>query len=323
MKRIITIILSVGILGLSAWLIINRQFVVDYVSVWQYQPTEQVAKLASDTTMTEHGRFIFYASQPRLDGTQAFNDACQRQEEGSAILGCYSKGKIFVYDVQDERLSGVKEVTAAHEVLHAVYERLSASERSAIDDELEVALEAVDSHKLQERMDYYARTEPGQRTNELHSILATEFEVLTPALEEHYETYFENRQTVVELHNQYSDKFSAIADSVTVSRQQLEALSTEITTLTNKYNDDTQSLNAKIEQFNARAEAGSFSSQQQFSQERSSLLAEADGLSAMRRTVDAKVAEYERLRARYNSLVDESNSLQQSLDSSLAPAPSF
>ncbi len=48
----------------------------------------------------------------------------------NAILGCYnpSSRDIYIYNVTNSELDGVKEVTAAHEMLHAAWERLSESE---------------------------------------------------------------------------------------------------------------------------------------------------------------------------------------------------
>ena len=37
----------------------------------------------------------------------------------------------YIYNVNDERLNGLKEVTAAHEMLHAAYERLPESDKKA------------------------------------------------------------------------------------------------------------------------------------------------------------------------------------------------
>lgn len=323
MKILWSIVVSLCLIGAAAWVVLNRQFLIDQVTVWQYQPTDQIAQLATDAKMSDRGRFLFYASEPRLDGTQAFNEACKRQEEGNAILGCYTNGRVFVYDVKDERLDGVKEVTAAHEMLHAAYDRLSSGERQALAVELEAAYKSVTNDALAKRMEYYARTEPGQRANELHSILATEFDTLPDALEEYYQNYFTDRKAVVALHGQYSDKFASLADNTATLRTQLETLSSEIAAESKQYEEAITVLNGRIENFNARAGAGSFASREQFSAERSMLMQEADALTQRRASINTKVDEYERLRLQYNGLVDESNSMQQALDSSLAPAPSL
>lgn len=126
---IVSSLLTVLLFLVAGWVVLNRQYVVDQLVVWQYQPSSQISQLAERAQMNDKGTFYFYASEPQLEGTAKFNEVCKRQEENSAILGCFTNGKIFVYDISDERLSGVEEVTAAHEMLHAVYVRLSSSEK--------------------------------------------------------------------------------------------------------------------------------------------------------------------------------------------------
>lgn len=323
MKAILSSVLSIGLIIGAVWIALHRQQIIDTVTVWQYQPTQEIAQLVDQTGMTEHGRFLFYATEPRLDGTQAFNSVCTRQEKGSAILGCYAEGKIFIYDIDDVRLNGVKQVTAAHEMLHAAYERLSHSEQNQLADELEKAYQQVKDEALEQRMAYYDRTEPGQRTNELHSILATEYKSLPLWLEEYYQRYFTDRKMVVGLHGQYSARFAELADSTAKLKDKLESLSTEITNETSRYEAALSDLNNRINQFNTRANAGDFSSRAQFEAERAQLVQASEQLNQQRTSISTKVNEYEQSRVQYNSLVDESNSMQQALDSSLAPAPSL
>lgn len=323
---IISLLVTIGLFIVAAWVVLNRQYVVDQVTVWQYKPSAQIAELANTAKLSDTGKFYFYASTPQLDGTTAFNSACKRQEENSAILGCYSGGKIYVYDVTDTRLSGVKEVTAAHETLHAAYQRLSNAEKNRVNaliDQEYATLRTSDDDGLKERMDYYARTEPGERDNELHSIIATEVSTISPELEHYYSRYFVDRQAVVALHSSYSSKFDELSKTSSSLKQELEGLSSEISSLSEQYNADITTLNQDIEAFNQRADNGGFASQTAFQSARSSIVARIDTLKQTRSSIDAKIADYETRRQAYNKTVDESNSLTRSLDSSLAPAPSI
>lgn len=315
----ITLLLIVG----AAWVLLNRQFVIDQIAVWQFKPSSEVTQLARDTTMTSDGTFIFYATQPEIATADRFNADCKKQEEGNAILGCYKANRIFIYNVQDERLNGIKQVTAAHEMLHAVYQRLSEDEKKTVSDELEKIYATTSNAELKKRMEYYDRTEPGQRHNELHSILGTEFSELSPKLEDHYKKYFSERQSVVALYRQYNTKFTANEASRGDLKTELEALSVEINTLKNQYDTNLNQINNDIETFNARARSGAFSGQAQFQTERSALLAKAESVKSERQAISDKIALYEEKRQKYNALVDESNSMTKALDSSLAPAPSL
>src|SRR6185295_11567695 len=83
--------------------------------------------------MTPDTRRLFYVYHPVLEDKQAFNSHCTDSEK-TIVLGCYiSRTGIYLYDVTDSRLNGVEQVTAAHETLHAAYERLSSSERKRVD----------------------------------------------------------------------------------------------------------------------------------------------------------------------------------------------
>lgn len=323
---LVSLLLTLALFAGAGWVLLNRQFVLDQLTVWQYEPSSEVAALADSAHMNSTGRFYFYASTPQLDGTSKFNDSCKRQEENSAILGCYTNSKIFVYDIKDQRLNGVREVTAAHEMLHAVYARLPAGEKNKVngllDAEYRKLLTSKDS-SLKERMEYYARTEPGERNNELHSIIGTEVSNISHDLETYYEQYFNDRQAIVRLHDSYSSKFDELQDTSAALKAQLEALSSEINTMTSSYNSDIEALNGDIEAFNEQASAGTFRTQAAFQAARASLVSRADGLKSRRGSIDAKISEYEAKRQQYNNTVDESNSLTRSLDSSLAPAPSL
>jgi hypothetical protein len=307
------------ILAGSSWLFIERQAVVDQMAVWQYQPTEDVAGLADRTNMSDKGRFLYYAAQPELEGSSKFNKDCQRQEEGNAILGCYRAGRIFIYDIKDSRLDGIKEVTAAHEMLHVAYERLPVSERSRIDKLLEDEYSRQNNKELNNRMAYYSRTQPGQRSNELHSIIGTEFLSISSELEQYYARYFTNRSRVVEYFNGYSSKFEAIRSESEKLLKEIESLVNDINLATKSYNDDLELLNSDIDNFNSRAASGQFSSQAEFLAERGVLVQRGESIGQRRIEIERKISEHDNKQARYNSLVDESNSLNRSLDSTLAP----
>ncbi len=319
----ISFISMVLILAGASWVFLERQTIVDQLTVMQYRPTSGVAALADSTAMSSKGRFLYYAAQPQLDGSSAFNDDCKKQEEGNAILGCYKAGRIYIYDVKDERLDGIKEVTAAHEMLHVAYERLSDSERRRVNELLEVEYSKQNNKELNERMDYYARTEPGQRSNELHSIIGTEFANISAELEEYYARYFDDRSKVVAYFKGYSSRFEAIQSESEGLVKELEALATEINRRTHAHNQKLEELNSDIDNFNARAASGQFSSQAEFLAERQQLVGRSNDIESDRTAIEQRISEYDARLARYNSLVDESNSLRRSLDSTLAPSPNL
>lgn len=302
----------------------NRQLILDHVSVWQYKPTEEIAAFVDRTAMNEKGEFLFYASRPSLEGTQTFNNKCSRIEKSTAILGCYDGSRIFVYDVPNPRLDGIREVTSAHEMLHAAYMRMGDTERNTINTLVETEYAKLrNDNNFAERMAFYARTEPGERDNELHSIIGTEVASVSTELEEHYRKYFDDRSKVVALHTQYASIFAELQARSQELSAQLTALAASIEANTAIYNRDVGQLNEDIASFNLRANRGEFSSQAEFNSERSRLTARATALEGMRTGINEERTAYETLREELLIVASESETLNQSIDSSLAPAPSI
>jgi hypothetical protein len=310
--------------ALALFLVLNRQSIIDQIAVWQYQPSAEIAAFTDRTAMNDHGEFLFYASHPSLEGTQVFNDKCARVEQSSAILGCYDGRSIYIYDVKNAKLDGIREVTAAHEMLHAAYLRLSDSERAKVDGLVEAEYAKLSGNQeFAERMAFYARTEPGERDNELHSIIGTEVASISPELEQHYKSYFADRSKVVALHTRYASVFYELQSRAQELSAELDRLADSIEAASARYNQATEQLNADIQSFNTRANNGGFSSQAQFNNERAALVARVENLDAQRNAINNDRARYSDLRDELVAIASESEALNRSIDSSLAPAPSI
>lgn len=314
---LVSIVITLILLG-------NRQQIIDHLSVLQYQPTGEIAAFADRTAMNDNGEFLFYASRPSLEGTQVFNDKCARHEKSTAILGCYDGSKIYIYDVPNPKLDGIREVTSAHEMLHAAYQRMGEAEKQSVNTLVEAEyVKLSNDSNFSQRMAFYARTEPGERDNELHSIIGTEVASISTELEAHYKKYFDNRSLVVSLHAQYASVFAELQLRSEEISQQMAALKVSIDNETMTYNSQVNQLNADIERFNARANNGEFSSQAEFNAERTNLMNRANGLEGLRAGIGTNRDTFNMLRDELLIIASESEALNQSIDSSLAPAPSL
>jgi hypothetical protein len=322
-RSIISLAISVGLIFAAFLLWTNKQYVIDWISFRQYEPSAEVQSIAQKTTMTDDGTFYFYASQPQIQSAQSFNQSCERKEASSAILGCYANNKIYVYDIQNPDLSGIKEVTSAHEMLHAVYQRMSSEEKQRVNALLESEYEkAKEDPSLAERMAFYAKYEAGEKYNELHSIVGTEFASISPELEAYYKKYFSNRQAVTQLHDSYASVFESLKSKSAALLSQLQKLGPQLEQDSEQYNADARTLQSDIQSFNQRATSGSFSGQGDvFTVERNRLVARSEALDARREQYNRDVARYEQLRQEYNSTAASSQELYESLDSKLAPSP--
>jgi hypothetical protein len=316
---------SFVILAVAAFLLLNQQYVKDQITVWSFKPSQNVQQLEHSIDFTSKGKFYFYAQQPVVEGSDAFNTSCQRQEVGNPILGCYLASRMYVYDVTNTQLDGIEQVTAAHETLHAVWERMSDSEHTRIGTLLEKEYAKLStSTELSQRMDYYKRTEPGQFDNELHSILGTEVGGLSPDLEAHYGQYFSNRQKVVDFHTKYATIFTGLKTKSDTLYTELTALGTSIESRSTTYDADVKQLSADITAFNTKANNGDFSSIGQFNNQRAGLLTRSQNIDADRVSISADIDTYNTKHKQYQQLSSEIEVLNKSIDSikDLQPAPS-
>lgn len=297
--------------------LVYQQAIRDQLTVWRYQPSAAAIALAERSGMSEGGRFYFFVTQPSLETAEQFNQECRRVEQASPILGCYDQAadRIHIYDVTHPELDGVKEVTAAHEMLHAAWVRMSQAERARLGELLEVAYQRVKTDDLVERMAYYERAQPGSRTNELHSILGTEVAELGEELERHYRQFFSDRQAVVGLHAVYHQRFSAMQQEAKQISSELVGRRMAIEQRSRQYMADVASFNNQAAVFNDRATRGDFSSQAAFQAERAQLVQQSQALSAERRAIEAAIAEYNQQVNKLNALGQKMQSLQQKLDS--------
>lgn len=322
---VVSIAISLTIILGAGWLFLNRQFVADQVTVWSFQPSAAVESIEQRIKLTDEGRFYFYVTQPVVAGADSFNVDCPRQEPESPILGCYTMGKMFIFDIKNSELDGIKEVTAAHEMLHAVWERMSEPEQARLSALLRTAYEQNTNDELASRMAYYERTQPGDFFNELHSILPTEFATLSPELEDHYAAFFQDRQLIVLLNEQYSSVFNSIVDQINGLYDEITTLGANIESDRSVYNDRVNSLDGAIANFNRRADSGNFTTIGQFNNERASLVNQTTNLEVFGSQISANIDRYNTLLAQYEAVALRLESLNRSIDSiaDLQQAPSL
>lgn len=310
--------------ALAFILFTNRQYALDQLNVWQYAPSSDITSFSNRSGMNDRGRFYFYAGQPSLKEARAFNQACERREEKTAVLGCYNGQYIYIYNVSNPALDGIREVTAAHEMLHAAYARLDTSKKQTVDALLEVEYNKLRSNqKFAQRMAIYDRTEPGERNNELHSVIGTEIASISPALESYYGAYFLDRSKVTTLHAAYANVFSDLQTRADALSARLMQLGDKIEAESAAYNKDIAQFNKDAEQFKQLASTNKFSSQSELDTARDALINRADQLDIKRNAINNDVADYEALRGELNSIASQSQALNRSIDSSLAPTPSL
>lgn len=297
---------------------------MDQVTVWGYRPSAPIASIADRTELSDKGTFLFYASRPELLERTRFNTACRSAAaEQTAVLGCYVANTIFLFDIKNEKLDGIKEVTAAHEMLHAAYQRLSADEKNRVNALLEKQAQNLgdEQARIDELMAEYAKSEPGERHNELHSILGSEVGSLSPELEAYYGQYFSDRGAVVALAEKYQSVFDGLKAQQQGLVDEINALADQIDDESSAYKRNLQVLTSDIQSFNARAGGGNMT-REQYDTERAALESRQDELRRDYDAIQELISVYETKRGELAAINSESNALNRSINSALTPVPS-
>lgn len=251
------LILWFGLLGLVA---LNRVAILDWWKLHNYTAPAGISALSNQDTLTDYGRKVFYVNHPDVTSDEEFATKCpDNGGEQTIVLGCYHSGQagIYLLNVDDPRLNGVLQVTAAHEMLHAAYERLSTSERQRVDDMINNFYQTkLQDERIKKTIESYRRTEPNDLINEMHSIFGTELVTLTPELENYYKKYFDNRVQIAEFAAKYQAEFTSRPAKIAQYKQQLDSIKAKIDQLEADLRAKQQSLSASQAELNQLRSGG-------------------------------------------------------------------
>ncbi|MBA3758535.1 hypothetical protein H0X10_02795 [Candidatus Saccharibacteria bacterium] len=272
-KRIASFVITFAIALLPLIAFLQRQAIFDYWQLRNYTASSQIVSLAERTTMTDEARRLFYVYHAELQEKDAFNDSCSITEK-SIILGCYVDGQgIYIYNVTDVRLSGVQEVTAAHEVLHAAYERLNDKEQTRINALTSQVIDGLKNQRILDSVQAYRERDSNIVPNELHSIIGTEVRDIPAELETYYSRYFSDRKVVVSYSEGYEKAFTEreqkaeqLIEQIDATKQDIdernaalarvkEELAQEVNSLeSQRANADPGPFNARVRAYNANVQ---------------------------------------------------------------------
>ena len=191
---------------------LDWQMISDEVNASDYRPSAEIAAIAEELQLTRRGRAAFYATRPELKTGAAFRADCGNASAGAYMSGCYLPGenerialRATSADVLNE--NGVffdfvteRQVTALHELLHAVYARLNEHERAAACREAKALAGSLAG--LNEALRYYSGeqycTELFARVGAEHADTLAESSTLAAA----YGRYFAINPQLLERHRQ-------------------------------------------------------------------------------------------------------------------------
>lgn len=287
----------------------------DDIRNFGYTAPSEVSSLADEIKLTDKARSIFYASRPALESRQKFNKHCQSHRYEVSILGCYTNDNIYIYNVDNAQLSGVIPSTAAHELLHAVWDRLSSSRRAQLEPLLQ---EAYQQHydELSPSLKNY---DSANLTDELHSRIGTQITPLPEELQHHYSQYFSDQELVVSFYNSYITPFNQIDAEMKVLTKEISTLKAEIEDLTASYQSHSASLSTEIEDFNTCARTPDCFTEADFNLKRNQLLSKRTSLDSIYDNLNQKIHAHNQKIELYNSNILKTKSLNAIINSNTPP----
>lgn len=308
LKRFLAAVALLLLLALPFLIYFNAQALSDWWQLRGYTPPTTVSAVASQDTMTAYGRHIFYVNHPNLESDiSQFRKDCQVTEQ-AIVLGCYHSDQdgIFIYNVSDPRLSGVEQVTAAHEMLHGAYDRLSSKDRAYVNGLLESFYKSgLQDQRVKDEINEYKQTEPNDVVNEMHSVFGTEVADLPAALQAYYSRYFTDRQAVTGFAAAYQGEFTSREDQIKADDAKLADMKTQIDAQEQLLSTRMAQINSDRARLDGLRSSGNVA---EYNREVPSFNDEVDsynnGVAKLRSDITA-----------YNDLVDQRNSIASELAS--------
>jgi hypothetical protein len=295
-RRLWPIIVLLILLSATAALWFHREWVMDWVRLRGYEPSAAVRALAVDTRMTSYGERLFFVNHPVIEDKDSFNEHCTEASTEVAVLGCYQGDRrgIYIYHVTEDRLDGIQQVTAAHEMLHQAYDRLRGAELDRINGLLQSYADQLTDQDIKDKLEAYHKLGTTDLLNEMHSIFGTEAADLPPALEAYYSQYFIDRKEVLALRAQYRSAFTQLTDQIESFDTQMDMLRGKIDAMRASLDDQEKTL--KVE----RAALDSLLRQDKISE-----------YNAAVPGFNMKVEAYRRDVAETNRFIDEHNAIME------------
>lgn len=327
-KRVFVIalssLISLAIVGVGIFAVVNRQAIVDHLAAQQFEPTPELILVTERLDLTDAGLRIFWASHPTLDASQQFNEQCSRVEhtEEGHVLGCYVSGHIHLFEISDERLNGIIEVTAAHELLHAAFGRMADLERDALAKKLNALYSelVLEDSILEQRMSVYSGLSKIAFANELHSVFGTEVRELPVWLEDHYSTWFHDRQVILDFFDDYHALFTELRQRADELQNAMADLRADVELRSEQYDTAVEQFNSDWEEFLARNRNAEFAEiPDEFFRLREEFEVRRETLRYEMESLNTDIARYEEMRNELLELSELNHELEQQLDSELAP----
>ena len=318
-KRVFGLALALALLALPLVIWWKWAAIYDWQRLRGYTPPPAISSLATQDTMTAYGRHMFYINHPQLvSGVATFRQDCPENEQ-TIVLGCYVplEDGIYVYNVQDSQLQGIQQVTAAHEMLHAAYDRLSTKDRNNVDNMLNNFYQN-DEHdqRIIDEINLYKKTEPKSVMNEMHSVLGTEVGSLPAGLETYYARYFSSRAAVIVFADGYQGAFTSRSNQINADDAQLATMKQQISTEEQALDNQLNQINIDRAKLDNERNSGDIAT---YNSGVDNFNAEVNSYNSQVRKLQSDIAAYNDLVNARNAIATEIRALDSAIDTRLTP----
>ncbi len=316
---VIKLAATLAVLGIVAFAATQIDYVavVDNITATGYEPSPEMSALINDLSLTSDGMRILNATRPELQEAEQFNANCSNNNDASntSTLGCYSGRRIYIYNIARVDLDGIRQVTLAHEFLHAVWERMSDSERETLQEHLQALFDT--NEDLRKHLESYRLDE---KYNELHSVIGSQISPnqMPAQLRDHYAKYFSNHSKIASFYNKYHSVFEETEKREKELKEQITERREKLNELRDAYTKSNASLSRDINDFNSRSRTGAFSSQEEWLAERQALLNRQEAQQQDYQTLLDYTNEINDLISQYNENSIRVNNLYKSIDSNVS-----
>jgi hypothetical protein len=215
---------------------VNFQLLQDRLASRDYSPSTEISEIVNTLRLTNRGEAGFYATPPQLQSKAEFNETCGLDgSENNYTLGCYRNGdseRIYIYNPETKMVdeNGVyydfetdRDVTALHEMLHAVYGRLDSSEQASACDDLRIIEKDVDG--LSAELEIY---DESQYCSEAFARVGSEYLVrlgdsdAANHLKTVYDDYFEVNEELLESYWHNIEQSQKLVETIASSNAALD-----------------------------------------------------------------------------------------------------
>ncbi len=314
---VLVILIGLGIIGY-----LQRQSINDWLVLLSYKPPKIVVQLANQDGMSAYTKRVFYVNNPQIETKSAFSIYCPNNSEQSVVLGCYHLGQngIYILAVNNRSLYGIEQVTAAYETLHAIYQRLSTTQRSTLNSEL-LAFEyhGLNNPIVKAQIAGFKKTEPGGVLNEMTSLFGTEVSNLPSTLSKFYTQYFNNRQTLLNYYNDYESAFTLRQQQIASYDSQLTRLQSQISSYESQLTNQLTQLESAQANLNSQKASGQIS---QYNNGVVSYNLEADSYNSLATSTRSLINQYNQVVAQRNAIALEEDQLVQAITANPQPVKS-